>query len=203
MPADKEADTDDSILVARAQQGDARAFEELVRRYHLRVLKLVRRYVNGADAEDIAQESFIKAWRALPRFRGNSAFFTWLYRIAVNTAKNHLSSAARRPVARGLEIDDVEEYGLSREMRDIATPEAVMVSEEVEATVMRAIRELPDDLRTAISLRELEGMSYDEIATVMDCPIGTVRSRIFRARDAVDAALQSLVDADDETVGIR
>ena len=150
----------------------------------------------------MAQESFVKAWRALPNFQGNSAFYTWLYRIAVNTAKNYIASAARRPVARHIDSEEAEQYGLSDSMRDLATPEALLVSEEVQRTVMQSIDMLPDDLRTPISLRELDGMSYEESAEVMECPIGTVRSRIFRARDAVDQALRDLVD-DDETVGIR
>jgi RNA polymerase sigma-70 factor (ECF subfamily) len=160
-------------------------------------VKLVMRYVrNPTEAEDIAQDAFIKAYRALPRFRGDSAFYTWLYRIAINTAKNSLASRARNPVQldAGGGGDDDDRPGLEERMIDAATPEALALTEEIRATVTAAIDQLPDDLRTAIMLRELEGLSYEEIAKTMDCPVGTVRSRIFRAREAVDGRLREIFD---------
>lgn len=189
----------DLSLVQRAQKGEAGAFDALVRRYQHKVVKLVMRYVrNQTEAEDIAQEAFIKAYRALPRFRGDSAFYTWLYRIAINTAKNALAARARNPVQFDLDRgngDDGDAPGdLQDRMTDTATPEALALTEEIRATVTAAIEQLPEDLRTAIMLRELEGLSYEEIATAMDCPVGTVRSRIFRAREAVDARLREIFD---------
>ena len=194
------AEASDLSLVQRAQKGEAGAFDALVRRYQHKVVKLVMRYVrNQTEAEDIAQEAFIKAYRALPRFRGDSAFYTWLYRIAINTAKNALAARARNPVQfdidRGEGRDDGDApFDLQDRMTDTATPEALALTEEIRATVTAAIEQLPEDLRTAIMLRELEGLSYEEIATTMDCPVGTVRSRIFRAREAVDARLREIFD---------
>lgn len=193
------AEASDLSLVQRAQKGEAGAFDALVRRYQHKVVKLVMRYVrNQTEAEDIAQEAFIKAYRALPRFRGDSAFYTWLYRIAINTAKNALAARARNPVQFDLDRgngDDGDAPGdLQDRMTDTATPEALALTEEIRATVTAAIEQLPEDLRTAIMLRELEGLSYEEIATAMDCPVGTVRSRIFRAREAVDARLREIFD---------
>ena len=193
------AEASDLSLVQRAQKGEAGAFDALVRRYQHKVVKLVMRYVrNQTEAEDIAQEAFIKAYRALPRFRGDSAFYTWLYRIAINTAKNALAARARNPVQFDLDRgngDEGEAPGdLQDRMTDTATPEALALTEEIRATVTAAIEQLPEDLRTAIMLRELEGLSYEEIATAMDCPVGTVRSRIFRAREAVDARLREIFD---------
>lgn len=191
------AEESDLSLVQRAQRGEAGAFDALVRRYQHKVVKLVMRYVrNPTEAEDIAQDAFIKAYRALPRFRGDSAFYTWLYRIAINTAKNSLASRARNPVrldADGGDHDD-DRPGLEERMIDTATPEALALTEEIRATVTAAIDQLPEDLRTAIMLRELEGMSYEQIAESMDCPVGTVRSRIFRAREAVDERLREIFD---------
>jgi RNA polymerase sigma-70 factor (ECF subfamily) len=186
----------DLSLVQLAQRGDAGAFDALVRRYQHKVVKLVLRYVRDpAEAEDIAQEAFIKAYRALPRFRGDSAFYTWLYRIAINTAKNVLASRGRSPIQYEVDrSDDDENYDVVANMKDTATPEALALTEEIRSTVTAAIDSLPEDLRTAIQLRELEGLSYEEIAAAMECPVGTVRSRIFRAREAIDARLRDVFD---------
>ena len=186
----------DLSLVQLAQRGDAGAFDALVRRYQHKVIKLVMRYVRDpAEAEDIAQEAFIKAYRALPRFRGDSAFYTWLYRIAINTAKNVLAARGRSPIEYDLDRGDGEEsYDIVARMKDTATPEALALTEEIRSTVTAAIDALPEDLRTAIQLRELEGLSYEEIAAAMECPVGTVRSRIFRAREAIDARLRDVFD---------
>jgi RNA polymerase sigma-70 factor, ECF subfamily len=194
------ADVSDLALVQRVQKGDKGAFDLLVLKYQHKVVKLVMRYVRSqADAEDIAQDAFIKAYRALPQFRGDSAFYTWLYRIAINTAKNALASRQRNPV--DYELDRVNAdgssdvpYDLQSRMKDTATPEALAMTEEIRATVNAAIQSLPEDLRTAIVLREIDGLSYEEIAAAMDCPVGTVRSRIFRAREAIDAQLQKVFD---------
>ena len=186
----------DLSLVQLAQRGDAGAFDALVRRYQHKVVKLVLRYVRDpAEAEDIAQEAFIKAYRALPRFRGDSAFYTWLYRIAINTAKNSLAARARSPLEFELDRPEGEESReLQARMKDTATPEALVLTEEIRSTVNAAMEKLPEDLRTAIVLRELEGLSYEEIAASMDCPVGTVRSRIFRAREAIDARLREVFE---------
>lgn len=184
----------DDILVERAREGDSAAFDLLVRKYQHKVVSLVGRYVSDADALDVAQEAFIKAWRALKGFRGNAQFYTWLYRIAVNTAKNHLVARGRRPSGQDIDVADAELYGHSEHLSDGDTPEAMALSDELQATVMNCINTLPADLRTAISLRELEGMSYDEIAEAMQCPIGTVRSRIFRAREAIDHSIKGLTE---------
>ena len=190
------ADESDLSLVRRVQRGDKGAFDALVLKYQHRIVKLVMRYVhNPAEAEDVAQEAFIKAYRALPQFRGDSAFYTWLYRIAINTAKNALASRERNPVAYDADHDAGDEaYDVQARMKDPDTPEGLVLTEEIRATVNAAIEALPEDLRTAIVLRELEGLSYEEIAAAMDCPVGTVRSRIFRAREAIDRSLREVFD---------
>jgi RNA polymerase sigma-70 factor (ECF subfamily) len=185
----------DRLLVTRAQGGDRHAFDLLVLRYQHRLVKLIGRYVRDhAEVLDVAQDSFIKAYRALPNFRGDSAFYTWLYRIAINTAKNHLVSHARRVSEFAVDVDDAEQFEGAPELRETATPERLLMRDQVERTVVEALEELPEDLRTAITLRELEGMSYEDIAATMECPIGTVRSRIFRAREAINKRLEPLLD---------
>lgn len=184
----------DDKLVERAQAGDQRAFELLVRKYQYKIIQLVSRLVGDADAPDVAQETFIKAYRALPAFRGQSAFYTWLYRIGINTAKNYIVARGRRPQGQDIDIGDAEQYGHSEHLSDTNTPEAALLSEEIKTKVVEAIAKLPPDLRQAITLRELEGLSYEEIAEIMTCPIGTVRSRIFRAREAIDAVVQPLLN---------
>lgn len=184
----------DEMLVARAQAGDSRAFDLLIRKYQHRIVQLVERIVGDGDAPDVAQESFIKAYRALKGFRGQSQFYTWLYRIAINTAKNHLVARKRRPQGQDIDVADAEQYGHTEQMSDVDTPEALLLSEEIREKVTAAIAALPDDLKQAITLRELEGLSYEEIAETMDCPIGTVRSRIFRAREAIDVVLLPLIN---------
>ena len=184
----------DAQLVRRVQKGEKGAFDLLVLKYQHKIVNLVMRYVRDPDlALDITQEAFIKAYRALPRFRGDSAFYTWLYRIAVNTAKNHLAAQRRRPMDVELDLQDPEQYDLHAKLKETDTPEGVALSNELQETVERAIAALPEDLRTAIVLRELEGMSYEEIAETMECPVGTVRSRIFRARDAIGKKVGSLL----------
>ena len=186
----------DLALVERVQRGDKSAFDVLVLRYQHKVLKLIMRYIRDAmEAEDVAQEAFIKAYRALPGFRGDSAFYTWLYRIAINTAKNALVSSKRRPIDYDLDLQDPEQYDLQGRLKDGETPEHLVLTEEIRETVNGAMKELPDDLRTAIVLREIDGLSYEEIAAAMDCPVGTVRSRIFRAREAIDRKLRPIFDA--------
>ncbi|MEY4750632.1 MAG: hypothetical protein RIQ60_2846 [Pseudomonadota bacterium] len=189
----------DAALIARAQSGDVQAFEMLVVKYQRRIERLVGRFVRDSDlVQDIAQETFIRAYRALAQFRGDSAFYTWLYRIAVNTAKKTLSDMKRDPVmtesALASRGDDDETSPVEHELSDVATPEAVIASREIARTVNSAVDALPEDLRQAIVLREIEGLSYEEIATAMACPIGTVRSRIFRAREAIAARLRPLLD---------
>jgi RNA polymerase sigma-70 factor (ECF subfamily) len=190
------SDTGDLSLVRRVQRGDKSAFDLLVRKYQHKVVKLVMRYMRDpADAEDVAQEAFIKAYRALPQFRGDSAFYTWLYRIAINTAKNAIVSRGRSPIDYDLDLQNPEEsYEAQSRLADMATPEALVLTEEIRSIVNAAIGALPEDLRTAIVLRELEGMSYEEIAASMDCPVGTVRSRIFRAREAIDRKLAEVFE---------
>ncbi len=184
----------DKKLVERVQKGDKGAFDLLVLKYQHKIVNLIMRYVRDPElAQDIAQEAFIKAYRALPRFRGDSAFYTWMYRIAVNTAKNHLAAQRRRPMDVELDLQDPEQYDLHAKLKETDTPEGVTLSNELKETVERAIAALPEDLRTAIVLRELEGMSYEEIAQTMECPVGTVRSRIFRARDAIGKKVGSLI----------
>ncbi|MGQ0697786.1 MAG: RNA polymerase sigma factor RpoE [Panacagrimonas sp.] len=184
----------DEQLVERAQNGDKRAFELLIRKYQYKIIQLVGRLVGDADAPDVAQETFIKAWRALNGFRGQSAFYTWLYRIGINTAKNYLVARRRRPSNQDIDVDEAEQFGHTAQMSDVDTPEALLLSDEIKQKVGETIAKLPPDLRQAITLRELEGLSYEEIAEVMDCPIGTVRSRIFRAREAIDVVLKPLME---------
>ncbi len=184
----------DKKLVERVQKGDKGAFDLLVLKYQHKIVNLIMRYVRDPELSlDIAQEAFIKAYRALPRFRGDSAFYTWMYRIAVNTAKNHLAAQRRRPMDVELDMQDPEQYDLHAKLKETDTPEGVALGDELQETVERAIAALPEDLRTAIVLRELEGMSYEEIAQTMECPVGTVRSRIFRARDAIGKKIGSLI----------
>jgi len=186
----------DQALVERVQSGDTRAFDLLVQKYQNRIAKLIARFVrNPADVQDVAQEAFIKAYRALPNFRGESAFYTWLYRIAINTAKNHLVAAGRKSPAYAVDVQEVEKYDASEWLKEYATPERELLADEIQVTVNSALEGLPPDLREAITLREIEGLSYEDIAQVMDCPIGTVRSRIFRAREAIDEKLQPIVDS--------
>ena len=184
----------DQLLVERVQKGDKRAFDLLIQKYQHRIVSLVSRYVSDpSEAQDVAQEAFIKAYRAIGRFRGDSAFYTWLYRIAINTAKNWIVAKNRRPPTSDIDAADAEQYGMSSRLKETSTPENEMLREEIERTVFDTIASLPEDLRTAIMLREMDGMSYEEIATTMDCPIGTVRSRIFRAREAIDEKLKPLI----------
>ena len=185
----------DRTLVERVQRGDKRAFDVLVLKYQHKVVKLVSRYVRDpSEVMDVVQEAFIKAYRALPSFRGESAFYTWIYRIAINTAKNYLVAQGRRPPDGDIDSGDVDQIEGETELKDNATPERLLLRDEIEETVMDAIAQLPEDLRVAITLRELEGLSYEEIAEAMDCPVGTVRSRIFRAREAINKRLQPLLD---------
>jgi RNA polymerase sigma-70 factor (ECF subfamily) len=185
--------TSDQLLVERVQRGDRRAFDLLVLRYQQRIMKLIMRYVHDpAEAQDVAQEAFIKAYRAMPAFRGDSAFYTWLYRISINTAKNYLVALQRRPVDYGVDLQDPENYEANVRLRDEDSPEGLALQEELRQTVERTIASLPEELRTAIMLREIDGLSYEEIAHAMDCPVGTVRSRIFRAREAIDKSIEAL-----------
>ncbi|WP_063657206.1 RNA polymerase sigma factor RpoE [Candidatus Arsenophonus triatominarum] len=183
----------DQVLVERVQKGDKKAFNLLVIRYQNKVVSLVSRYVPQGDVPDVAQEAFIKAYRAISSFRGESAFYTWLYRISVNTAKNYLISQGRRPPSSDLDVVNAENFEASNALKEISNPENLMLSEELRKVVFRTIESLPEDLRLAITLRELDGLSYEEIALIMDCPVGTVRSRIFRAREAIDNKLQPLI----------
>ncbi|WP_089375147.1 RNA polymerase sigma factor RpoE [Methylobacillus rhizosphaerae] len=186
----------DQQLVERAQSGDKRAFGLLVEKYQRKLGRLLSRLIRDpAEVEDVVQESFIKAYRALPSFRGDSAFYTWLYRIGINTAKNYLVAMGRRPQATGdIEIEDAENFDDGDELRTMDTPETELMSKEIAQTVNDTVASLPEELRTAITLREIEGLSYEEIATMMDCPIGTVRSRIFRARETIAQKLRPLLD---------
>ena len=185
----------DQLLVERVQRGDKAAFDVLVRKYQHKIVKLIGRYVrDSTEALDVAQEAFIKAYRAIPGFRGDSAFYTWLYRIAINTAKNHLVAEGRRPLDHGVDLQDPDQYEMQARLRDNDTPERLLLTDEIQRTVEAAIDELPEDLRSAIVLREIEGMSYEQIAEAMSCPVGTVRSRIFRAREAIDKRLRPLLD---------
>ncbi len=185
----------DKVLVQRVQHGDKKAFDLLVLKYQHKIVNLISRYVNdSAETLDVAQEAFVKAYRAIGSFRGDSAFYTWLYRIAINTAINHLVAQSRRPPLSDVEVGDAEQFDADTRLKDRDTPENELLKDEIERTVFEAIAELPEDLRTAITLREMEGMSYEEIAATMECPIGTVRSRIFRAREAIDKKLRPLID---------
>lgn len=194
-PVPMTTEASDAQLVERVQRGDKRAFDLLVVKYQHKVLKLVSRLIsNPAEAEDVAQDAFIKAYRALKSFRGDSAFYTWLYRIAINTAKNALVSNGRRPVDFNLDLQDPEQFEAQSRLKEGDTPEGMLLTEEIRQTVHHAMQDLPNDLRTAITLRELDGLSYEEIAEAMACPVGTVRSRIFRAREAIDKRLKPLLD---------
>lgn len=186
----------DQILVERVQAGDKRAFDLLVKQYQHKIISLVGRYVyDHGEALDVTQEAFIKAYRALPNFRGDSAFYTWLYRIAINTAKNHLVSRGRRPPDTDVDVDDAQYFESDSELKDIQSPENTLYRNELERVVRESLDQLPEDLRVALTLREFEGMSYEDIAEIMDCPIGTVRSRIFRAREAVDKKIRPLIES--------
>lgn len=197
VPGNREID---QALVERAQRGDQKAFGMLVEKYQRKLGRLLSRMVRDqAEVEDVVQETFIKAYRALPNFRGDSAFYTWLYRIGINTAKNYLVSLGRRPqVSQEVEIEDAENFDDSHEQGTAETPETAMMTKEIAKTVNETVMSLPDELRTAITLREIEGLSYEEIATLMSCPIGTVRSRIFRARETIAAKLRPLLDTPDD-----
>jgi len=189
------ADTTDAELVKRVQAGDKRAFDILVLKYQSRIINLISRYVSDPHAAmDVAQEAFIKAYKGLKNFRGDSAFYTWMYRIAINTAKNHLASIGRKIPEYAVDAQEAEQFDGDSGLKEYATPERELMRDEIQSTVHKAIEALPEDLKAAITLRELEGMSYEEIAEVMDCPIGTVRSRIFRAREAIDKRLKPLLD---------
>jgi RNA polymerase sigma-70 factor (ECF subfamily) len=191
--------TSDQRLVERAQKGDKSAFDLLVLKYQHKIVKLIMRYVRDpSEAMDVSQEAFLKAYRALPKFRGDSAFYTWLYRIAVNTAKNHIVSMKRRPLEYALDMQEPESYEWNARLRDEDTPERVLAREELREAMENTIASLPEELRTAIMLREIEGLSYEDIAHAMECPVGTVRSRIFRAREAIDKSIKaSLYTSDD------
>lgn len=185
----------DQQLVKRVQKGDKRAFDVLVLRYQHKIAALVSRFIKDHDeVQDVTQEAFIKAYRALAGFRGDSQFYTWLYRIAINTAKNYLVSRSRRPPGSDIDANEAVFYDGSDALKDVDTPEASLMSEQMMQIINKTISELPEDLRTALTLREYDNLSYEEIAQVMSCPVGTVRSRIFRAREAVDAALQPLLN---------
>lgn len=183
----------DQVLVERVQQGDKKAFNLLVSRYQHKVAGLLTRYVPRNDIPDVAQESFLKAYRSLDSFRGDSAFYTWLYRIAVNTAKNYLAAQGRRPPNEDILAEDAESYEVGTNLRDVETPESMMLTAELKRIVFETIEGLQEELKTAITLREMEGMSYDEIAEIMACPVGTVRSRIFRAREIIESKIAPLM----------
>ncbi len=185
----------DLQLIQRIQNGEQQAFALLVRKYQTRVANILTRYVRSSgDIPDVSQEVFIKVYKSLPNFRGDSAFYTWLFRITVNTAKNYLTSQSRRPPASDIDAEEADSYDGSGALKDDANPEAILHSQEVKQVILKVIGDLPDELKSAITLRELEGMSYDEIAQIESCPIGTVRSRIFRAREAIDKQLKPLLE---------
>ena len=187
----------DEELVKRAGKGDQRAFDLLVRKYQHRIFALISRYVRDQDeVQDVAQEAFIKAWRALPRFRGDSQFYTWLYRIAVNTAKNYLVARGRRPPGSDIDADEAEQFIGADGLHDSGTPESILMSQQLGDVIAKAIEALPHELRTAVTLREFDGLSYEDIAAIMECPVGTVRSRIFRAREAIEQAMRPIMDQD-------
>jgi RNA polymerase sigma-70 factor (ECF subfamily) len=193
----EEVNNTDQQLVDRVFRGDKHAFDLLVLRYQHRILGLIGRFINDpAEVEDVAQEAFIKAYRALPKFRGDSAFYTWLYRIAINTAKNYLVARGRRPPSTDIDVDDAEFMENNTTLTDIESPEASQEKADLERVIYEAIDELPEDLRTAFTLREFSGLSYEEITEIMGCPVGTVRSRIFRAREALDKKIRPLLDVD-------
>ena len=185
----------DQQLVERVQKGDKRAFDLLVLKYQHKIFAVISRFIRDhSEVQDVAQDAFIKAYKALPNFRGESAFYTWMYRIAINTAKNYLVARNRRPPASDLDVDDAEFYSGSEAMQEMNTPERNLLRDELQAVIDQAFRDLPEDLRMAVTLREIDGLSYEEIAEAMECPIGTVRSRIFRAREAIDKKIQPLLD---------
>lgn len=193
------AEDTDKELVKRVQKGDQAAFDMLFVRYHVKILNLIGRYVRDQEeVRDVAQEAFIKAYRALPRFRGDSAFYTWLYRIAINTAKNHLVSRSRRPPSSDVDIEDADYRDDADMLRDVEDPESALARDQLQATIHQALADLPDDLRSALTLREFDGLSYEQIAQVMECPVGTVRSRIFRAREFVDERIKPLMGRAEE-----
>ncbi|MDG1494825.1 MAG: RNA polymerase sigma factor RpoE [Porticoccaceae bacterium] len=185
----------DQQLVVRVQKGDKRAFDLLVLKYQYKVHAIVARFIRDSDeVRDVVQEAFIKAYRALPKFRGDSQFYTWLYRIAVNTAKNYLVARSRRPPSSDVDLEDAQYYSGSDQLKDHSSPENQLFRDQLEAVINQAIIELPEDLRTAVTLREYEGLSYEDIAAVMDCPVGTIRSRIFRGREAIDALVAEIIE---------
>jgi len=188
-------DTTDEQLLKRAQQGDSRAFDLLVLRYQHRIMAVISRFISDRDeVQDVTQDAFVRAWRAMPKFRGDSQFYTWMYRIAVNTAKNHLVAKKRRPPSIDVDVDDAVGFDDAEGLRDIENPENAMSGEQMAEAVHTAMMALPEDLRTAVTLREFDGLSYEEIAEVMDSPVGTVRSRIFRAREHISTAIAHLLD---------
>ncbi|ALN57058.1 MULTISPECIES: RNA polymerase sigma factor RpoE [Lysobacter] len=189
----------DQELVRRVQRGDSAAFDALVRKYQHRITALIGRYIpDWSECQDVAQETFIRAYRAMANFRGDAQFYTWLHRIAVNTAKNYLVAQNRRPPTDDIDAGDAEQFETGVRLRDTDTPEHELLRQEIERTVMRVVDSLPEELRSAITLREVDGLSYEEIAQKMNCPIGTVRSRIFRAREAIDTELRPLLDNQDQ-----
>lgn len=196
MTAQQAPDVDvDQQLVERVQKGDKRAFDLLVLKYQHKIFAVISRFIRDhAEVQDVAQDAFIKAYRALPNFRGESAFYTWMYRIAINTAKNYLVARNRRPPASDLDVEDAEFYAGNDAIHEMNTPERNLLRDELHQVIEQAFQDLPDDLRMAVTLREIDGLSYEEIAEVMDCPIGTVRSRIFRAREAIDKKIQPLIE---------
>jgi RNA polymerase sigma-70 factor (ECF subfamily) len=192
---EKKAEATDYELVLRVQKGDKRAFDLLVLKYQYKVHSIIARFIRDSDeVKDVVQEAFIKAYRALPNFRGDSQFYTWLYRIAVNTAKNYLVARSRRPPSSDVDLDDAEFYSGSEQLKDVSSPENELFRDQLESVINGAIAELPEDLRTAVTLREYDGLSYEEIAQIMECPVGTVRSRIFRGREAIDARVLAIID---------
>jgi len=193
--ASEEDKKTDQQLVDRVFKGDKHAFDLLVLRYQHRILGLIGRFIRDpAEVEDVAQEAFIKAYRALPKFRGDSAFYTWLYRIAINTAKNYMVARGRRPPATDVDVEDAEFLENNTPLTDIGSPEANQEKDDLQRVINEAIEDLPEDLRTAFTLREFSGLSYEEITEIMGCPVGTVRSRIFRAREALDKKIRPLLD---------
>ncbi|WP_196140871.1 RNA polymerase sigma factor RpoE [Aliikangiella sp. G2MR2-5] len=192
------SNTTDAQLVERVQQGDKRAFDLLVSKYQNKIFVIIGRFISDqAEVYDVAQDTFIKAYRALPNFRGDSQFYTWIYRIAINTAKNYLTAKGRRPPSTDIDSQDAENYGISSALKENASPEKLLMRDELKRVIFETIDNLPEDLKTAITLREMEGMSYEEIAESMGCPVGTVRSRIFRAREAIDENIKPLMDEQD------
>ncbi|MCW8879546.1 MAG: RNA polymerase sigma factor RpoE [Kangiellaceae bacterium] len=188
------SDTTDAELVERVQKGDKRAFDLLVSKYQNKIFVIISRFISDqAEVYDVAQDTFIKAYRALPNFRGDSQFYTWIYRIAINTAKNYLTAKGRRPPASDIDSQDAESFGIGSALKENASPEKLLMRDELKKVIFATIDQLPDDLKTAITLREMEGLSYEEIAESMGCPVGTVRSRIFRAREAIDENIKPLM----------